>query len=55
MCWNQRLGRRLIYAEADADGAVPPSIFMYPEKNLARQEVLLACQEIEERMNAYVD
>ncbi|MBX3710245.1 MAG: ParA family protein [Gammaproteobacteria bacterium] len=52
---DSRIGRRLIYAEADADGAVPPSIFMYPEKNPARQEVVSACQEIEERMNAYVN
>ena len=46
-----KIGRRLIYAEADADGAVPPSIFMYPGKNIARQEVLAACQEIEGRIN----
>lgn len=51
---ESKIGRRLIYAEADADGAAPPSIFMYPEKNVARQEVLSACEEIEERMNAYV-
>ena len=49
-----KLARRLIYAEADADGAVPPSIFMYSDKNVAKQEVLLACREIEERMHAYV-
>ena len=48
---ESKIGRRLIYAEADADGAVPPSIFMYPDKNIARQEVINACQEIEERMN----
>ncbi|OGT56650.1 MAG: hypothetical protein A3F43_04910 [Gammaproteobacteria bacterium RIFCSPHIGHO2_12_FULL_42_10] len=52
---QSKIARRLIYAEADADGAVPPSIFMYPDKNLAKQEVLLACQEIEERMSSYVD
>lgn len=52
---ESKIGRRLIYAEADADGAAPPSIFMYPDKNIAKQEVLLACQEIEERMNVYVD
>lgn len=48
------LGRRLIYAEADADGAVPPSIFMYPDSNPAKQEVINVCQEVEKRMNAYV-
>lgn len=52
---ESKIGRRLIYAEADADGAAPPSIFMYPEKNLAKQEVMLACQEIEKRMNIHVN
>lgn len=52
---ESKIGRRLIYAEADAEGAVPPSIFMYPDKNLARQEVLSACEEIDERMNAHVN
>jgi len=52
---ESKIGRRLIYAEADADGAAPPSIFMYPDKNIAKQEVLVACQEIEARMNVYVD
>ena len=52
---ESKIGRRLIYAEADADGAVPPSIFMYPDKNPAKQEVLSACMEIEERMNVYVN
>lgn len=52
---ESKIGRRLIYAEADAEGAVPPSIFMYPDKNIARQEVLSACQEIDERMNTNVN
>jgi chromosome partitioning protein len=52
---ESKIGRRLIYAEADADGAAPPSIFMYPEKNPARQEVLSACEEIEKRMNQHVN
>jgi chromosome partitioning protein len=47
--------RRLIYAEVDADGAVPRSIFMYPDSNAAKQEVLQTCQEIEERMSIYVN
>jgi chromosome partitioning protein len=51
---ESKIGRRLIYAEADAEGAAPPSIFMYPDRNVAKQEVLAACQEIEERMNVYV-
>jgi len=48
------ISRRLIYAEADAEGAVPPSIFMYPDSNPAKQEVLSACEEIEKRINGYV-
>lgn len=52
---KSKIGRRLIYAEADAEGAAPPSIFMYPDKNIARQEILTACQEIHERMNAHVN
>lgn len=52
---KSKIGRRLIYAEADADGAAPPSIFMYPDKNPAKQEVLNACHEIEERMGIYVN
>jgi chromosome partitioning protein len=52
---ESKIGRRLIYAEADADGAAPPSIFMYPDKNMAKQEVLSACEEISERMNIYVN
>ena len=52
---ESKIGRRLIYAEADADGAAPPSIFMYPDKNPAKQEVLAACEEISERMNIYVN
>jgi chromosome partitioning protein len=46
--------RRLIYSEVDADGAVPPSIFHYRDSNLAKQEVLTVCNEIEERMQVYV-
>lgn len=52
---ESKIGRRLIYAEADAEGAAPPSIFMYPDKNIARQEILTACQEIHGRMNAHVN
>jgi hypothetical protein len=48
------IGRRLIYAEADADGAVPPSIFLYPDNNPAKQEVLDVCHEVEQRMQCYV-
>ena len=29
---ESKIGRRLIYAEADADGAAPPSIFYVPRK-----------------------
>lgn len=52
---ESKIGRRLIYAEADADGAAPPSIFMYPDKNPAKIEVLTACKEIDGRMNNYVN
>lgn len=51
---NSVICRRLIYAEADANDAVPPSIFLYPDSNPAKQEILKACREIEERMSAYV-
>ncbi len=51
---ESKIGRRLIYAEADADGAVPPSIFLYPDSNPAKQEIIQACEEIEERMGVYV-
>jgi chromosome partitioning protein len=51
---NSIIARRLIYAEVDAEGAVPRSIFMCKDSNLAKKEVLIACNEIEQRMNAYV-
>ena len=38
------IARRVIYAETDTKDAVPPSIFMYPDSNLAKQEVLRAWQ-----------
>jgi len=44
------IGRRLIYSEVDAKDAVPPSIFDYPDSNLAKQEIMAVCQEIEFRM-----
>lgn len=47
---DSMISRRLVYSEVDADGAVPPSIFDYPNSNPAKQEVLGACQEIEKRM-----
>ena len=50
--FNSVICRRLIYSEVDADGALPPSIFKYPDSNLAKREVLIACREIEERMSA---
>lgn len=50
---NSKIGRRLVYAESDAEGATPPSIFLYQEKNIARQEVLAACEEINERIESY--
>jgi chromosome partitioning protein len=52
---NSVISRRLIYAEVDADDAVPRSIFMYQDSNPAKQEILMACREIEERMNVYVN
>jgi len=48
------ISRRLIYAEVDADDAVPRSIFLHQNKNPAKMEILKACNEIEERMSAYV-
>jgi chromosome partitioning protein len=47
--------RRLIYAEVDADDAVPRSIFMHQDSNPAKKEILQACNEIEERMSVYVN
>jgi chromosome partitioning protein len=49
------ISRRLIYAEVDADDAVPRSIFMYQDKNLAKKEILKACSEIEKRMSDNVN
>ncbi len=47
---NSVIARRLIFSEVDATDAVPPSIFDYPDSNLAKQEAMKACQEIETRM-----
>ena len=43
------LGRRLIFAETDAEGARPPSIFDLPDNNQAKQEAMLACNIINDR------
>lgn len=43
------LGRRIIFAEVDADGARPPSIFDLPDDHEAKQEALLACDLINNR------
>lgn len=45
------IGRRMIFAEVDADGARPPSIFDLPDSNQAKQEALNACNIINERIN----
>lgn len=45
------IGRRMVFAEVDADGARPPSIFDLPDNNLAKQEALAACNYINERIS----
>lgn len=51
---NSYIASRIIYSEVDSTGAVPPSIFDYPESNIARKEVMAVCEEIESRMEAAV-
>lgn len=43
------IGRRIVFAEVDAEGARPPSIFDLPDNNQAKQEALLACDLINNR------
>jgi chromosome partitioning protein len=43
------IGRRIVFAEVDAEGARPPSILDLPDNNQAKQEALLACDLINNR------
>ena len=44
------IGRRMVFAEVDAEGARPPSIFDLPDSNIAKQEVLQVCNIINKRV-----
>ncbi len=45
-----KLGRRVAFAEVDAEGAQPSSIFQLPNSNSAKTEALLFCDYINERI-----
>jgi chromosome partitioning protein len=44
------LGDRVAFAEVDATGAIPNSVFDLPDRNLAKQEALKVCHYIAERI-----
>lgn len=44
------LGDRAAFAEVDATGAIPNSVFDLPDKNIAKQEALNVCNYIAERI-----
>lgn len=44
------IGRRMIFAEVDSEGAKPPSIFGLPDSNIAKQEVMQVCEIINKRI-----
>lgn len=46
-----KLGRRVAFAEVDAEGAEPSSIFGLPDNNLAKIEALDFCNHINKRVN----
>ncbi len=50
---NSVINRRIIYTEVDSEGATPPSIFDYPDSNVAKVEIIQVCEEIESKMEAY--
>lgn len=45
-----KLGRRVVFAEIDAEGAQPSSIFELPDSNVAKIEALNFCNFINERI-----
>jgi chromosome partitioning protein len=46
-----KLGQRTVFAEVDAEGAIPKTIFDLPNSNPAKQEALSVCDYIAERIN----
>lgn len=44
------IGRRMVFAEVDAEGAKPPSIFDLPDSSIAKQEVLQVCEILNKRI-----
>lgn len=45
-----KLGQRAVFAEVDAEGAIPKTIFDLPENNTAKQEALEVCEYITGRV-----
>ncbi len=46
------LGQRAVFAELDAEGAIPKTVFDLPDSNLAKQEAIKVCKYITERIFA---
>ncbi len=46
-----RIGRRVAFAEVDAEDAQPSSIFDLPDNNLAKQEALVFCNYLNQRIH----
>jgi cellulose biosynthesis protein BcsQ len=44
------LGQRTAYAEVDAEGAMPKTVFDLPEADQARKEALAVCEYISRRI-----
>lgn len=51
---NEKLSRRIAFAEVDSDSACPKSIFNYPDSDKAKQEALSLYEIIAKRMFNYV-
>lgn len=45
-----KLGQRAVFAEVDAEGAIPKTVFDLPDSNTAKQEAIEVCQYITERV-----
>lgn len=46
------LGQRAVFAELDAEGAIPKTVFDLPDSNIAKQEAMKVCHYITERVFA---
>ena len=44
------VGLRKEFAEITADGAVPRSIFLFPDSSKAKQEALQFCRYVEQKV-----